>query len=117
MIPLRICSAASKNRCFAQDYSAILIIPDLYDQHYVREMTDMLLRSFGFRQVCLQQVSPSASFLTYVCQTHTVKIECFQESLCVTFGAGLSSACVVDIGATKTSIACVEEGLVLAETR
>ncbi|KAI5475415.1 actin-related protein 8 [Pseudohyphozyma bogoriensis] len=77
-----------------KDYSAILIIPDLYDHVYVREMTDLVLKWMGFKQVCLQQ-----------------------ESICATFGAGLSSACVIDIGAKKTSITCVEEGLVLPETR
>jgi hypothetical protein len=40
-----------------------------------------------------------------------------QESLCATFGAGLSSACVVDIGAERTSVACVDDGLLLGETR
>ncbi|KAK7056412.1 Actin-like protein arp8 [Paramarasmius palmivorus] len=34
-----------------------------------------------------------------------------------TFGAGISSACVVDIGAKTTSIACVDEGLVIPDTR
>jgi actin-related protein 8 len=40
-----------------------------------------------------------------------------QESLAATYGAGISNACVVDIGATTTSIACVDEGLVIADTR
>ena len=40
-----------------------------------------------------------------------------QESICATFGAGISTACVIDIGASKTSITCVEEGLILPETR
>ena len=39
------------------------------------------------------------------------------EGLCATFGAGLSAACVVDVGATSIGISCVEEGLVLPETR
>ncbi|CAE6431744.1 unnamed protein product [Rhizoctonia solani] len=39
------------------------------------------------------------------------------ESLCAAFGAGLSTACIVDIGAAKTSIACVEEGQVVPDTR
>jgi actin-related protein 8 len=39
-----------------QDYSAILLIPDLYDATYVREMADLLLRTIGFKQLCLQQV-------------------------------------------------------------
>jgi actin-related protein 8 len=40
-----------------------------------------------------------------------------QESVCATFGAGIAHGCVVDVGASKTSISCVEEGLVLPETR
>ncbi|KAK4696827.1 actin-related protein 8, partial [Phenoliferia sp. Uapishka_3] len=77
-----------------KDYSAILIIPDLYDHVYIREMTDLVLKWIGFKQLCLQQ-----------------------ESICATFGAGLSTACVIDIGAKKTSITCIEEGLILPETR
>ncbi|GAA5942784.1 hypothetical protein JCM1841_000981 [Sporobolomyces salmonicolor] len=77
-----------------KEYSAILLIPDLYDEVYVREMSDLLLRTMGFKQLCLQQ-----------------------ESVCATFGAGVSSACVVDIGSSLTKITCIEEGLVLPETR
>lgn len=33
------------------------------------------------------------------------------------FGCGLGSACVVDIGAEKTSISCVDEGASQAATR
>lgn len=40
-----------------------------------------------------------------------------QESLAATYGAGISNACVVDMGAVKTSIACVDDGLVIADTR
>ncbi|KAH8929385.1 actin-like ATPase domain-containing protein [Atractiella rhizophila] len=76
------------------DYSVILVVPDLNDQAYIVEMTDLLLRTLGFSQIILQQ-----------------------ESLCAAFGAGLTTACVVDVGAKKTSISCVEEGLVLPETR
>jgi actin-related protein 8 len=41
----------------------------------------------------------------------------FQESLAATYGAGISSACVVDIGAVKTSVACVDEGLIISDSR
>ena len=41
----------------------------------------------------------------------------FKESVCTTFGCGLSSACVVDVGDEKSSICCVEEGLVIPSTR
>ncbi|EPS40460.1 hypothetical protein H072_5705 [Dactylellina haptotyla CBS 200.50] len=81
----------------ARDYgmlSAVLVIPDLYDRVYVTEMLDLLLREFQFSQVCL-----------------------FQESVAATYGAGFSSACIVDIGAQKTSISCVEEGMVVPDSR
>ncbi|KAF8966323.1 actin-related protein [Flammula alnicola] len=77
-----------------KSYSVVLVIPDFYDRAYVREIVNLLLVQMGFKQICAQQ-----------------------ESLAATYGAGISNACVVDIGATKTSIACVDEGLVLADTR
>ncbi|CAE6403838.1 unnamed protein product [Rhizoctonia solani] len=65
-----------------------------FDRFYVRELANVLLVQMGFAQLCVQQ-----------------------ESLCAAFGAGLSTACVVDIGAVKTSIACVDEGQVVPDTR
>lgn len=62
-------------------------------------------------------------FLNCVCSRYVRVIELcsvvtwVQESLCAAFGAGLSTACVVDIGAVKTSIACVDEGQVVPDTR
>ncbi|KAJ8079508.1 actin-like protein arp8 [Marasmius tenuissimus] len=75
-------------------YSVVLVIPDLYDRSYVRDLVHLLLASMGFKQLCAQQ-----------------------ESLAATYGAGISSACVVDIGAKTTTIACVDEGLVISDTR
>lgn len=40
-----------------------------------------------------------------------VAIIVHQESVCATFGSGLSSACVVDVGDQKTSLSCVEDGV------
>ncbi|KAI0923712.1 hypothetical protein AcV5_009185 [Taiwanofungus camphoratus] len=77
-----------------KDYSVVLVIPDFYDRSYVRDLVRMLLVSMGFKQLCAQQ-----------------------ESLAATYGAGISNACVVDMGAAKTSIACVDDGLVLPDTR
>lgn len=57
-------------------------------------MVDLMFRTVGFKQICLQQ-----------------------ESLCACFGAGLSTACVIDMGATKTAITCIEEGWILPDTR
>ncbi|KIK08875.1 hypothetical protein K443DRAFT_655462 [Laccaria amethystina LaAM-08-1] len=74
-------------------YSVVLVIPDIYDRAYIREFVNLVV-VMGFKQFCAQQ-----------------------ESLAATYGAGISNACVVDIGAKVTSIACVDEGLVLSETR
>ncbi|EEH38989.2 hypothetical protein PAAG_01451 [Paracoccidioides lutzii Pb01] len=75
-------------------YSCVFIIPDLYERAYVTQILEMLMREFGFARVCF-----------------------VQESLAGTFGAGYTSACVVDIGAQKTSICCVEEGMCIESSR
>lgn len=75
-------------------YGCVFIIPDLYERVYVTTFLDILLREFGFARVCF-----------------------IQESLAATFGAGLGSSCVVDIGAQKTSICCVEDGMCLESSR
>jgi actin-related protein 8 len=40
-----------------------------------------------------------------------------QESACATYGAGASSAVVVDIGAQKTNICCIEDGVCQTDSR
>ncbi|KAF2500170.1 actin-like ATPase domain-containing protein [Lophium mytilinum] len=76
------------------NYNCVFIIPDLYERTYVTMMLDILLRDLGLGKVCLQQ-----------------------ESLSATFGAGYSISCIVDIGAQKTTVCCVDEGLCLEESR
>ncbi|XHG02406.1 hypothetical protein AWENTII_005758 [Aspergillus wentii] len=75
-------------------YSCVFVIPDLYEKSYVSQVLEMLMREFAFARVCF-----------------------IQESLAATFGAGFTSACVVDIGAQKTSICCVEEGMCIENSR
>lgn len=75
-------------------YSCVFVIPDFYDKSYVSQILEMLMREFAFARVCF-----------------------IQESLAATFGAGFTSACVVDIGAQKTSICCVEEGMCIDNSR
>ena len=75
-------------------YGCVFVIPDLYERQYVTQILEMLMREFGFGRVCF-----------------------IQESLAATFGAGYTSACVVDIGAQKTSICCVEEGMCIENSR
>lgn len=75
-------------------YSAVVVIPDLYDKKYVEQILHMCLTSIEFKQVAF-----------------------IQESLAATYGAGYTSACVVDIGAQKTSICCVEDGMCIEDSR
>ena len=82
-----------KKKDWAQ-YGCVFVIPDLYERQYVVQMLELLMRNFGFGRVCF-----------------------IQESLAATFGAGYTSACVVDIGAQKTSICCVEEGMCIENSR
>ena len=37
--------------------------------------------------------------------------------MCATYGAGLSTACVVDVGEERTHICCVEDGMSNSNTR
>ncbi|XP_070558139.1 actin-related protein 8-like isoform X2 [Ptychodera flava] len=75
-------------------YRAILLIPDIYHRPHVKELMNLLLNRLGFGAAIV-----------------------IQESVCATFGAGLQSACVVDVGDQKTSISCVEDGLSHRNTR
>ncbi|XP_014251830.1 actin-related protein 8 isoform X2 [Cimex lectularius] len=67
-------------------YRAVLIIPDVYNRQYLKELTNLIL-DMGF----------SSCFL-------------LQDHVAATFGAGVGSACVIDCGHAKTSISCVEDG-------
>jgi len=83
-----------KNKKDWSQYSCVWIIPDLYERNYVYGALDILMREFGFRRACF-----------------------LQESVSATFGAGYSISCIVDVGAQKTSICCVEDGMAVEESR
>ncbi|KAJ2107259.1 actin-like protein arp8, partial [Coemansia sp. RSA 921] len=72
----------------------VLVIPDIFNRTEVEALACMLLQRMGFAHLLVQQ-----------------------SSALVTFGAGFSSACVVDVGAQKTSITCVEDGHCSPESR
>ncbi|KAI8645916.1 hypothetical protein BD408DRAFT_449924 [Parasitella parasitica] len=74
--------------------NAVLVIPDKLDHSYLCELVTMMLRYMKFRAVIIQQ-----------------------ESTAATYGAGVSSAVVVDIGAQKTNIVCIEDGVCQLESR
>ncbi|XP_054640244.1 actin-related protein 8 isoform X2 [Dunckerocampus dactyliophorus] len=69
-------------------YRCILLVPDIYNRQHVKELVSMLLLNMDFSAIIVHQ-----------------------ESVCATFGSGLSSACVVDVGDQKTSLCCVEDGV------
>ncbi|KAG5865088.1 hypothetical protein JTB14_028192 [Gonioctena quinquepunctata] len=73
---------------------AVLVIPDVYNRTYLRELMYLLLSKMGF----------GSCFLV-------------QDHVAATFGSGLSYACVVDVGDQKTSVSCVEDGICHQNTR
>ncbi|EHK96229.1 putative actin-related protein 8 [Glarea lozoyensis 74030] len=77
-----------------EQYHCVVVIPDLYDKKYVQFLLNWCLNIVEFKQVAF-----------------------IQESLAATYGAGYSSACIVDVGAQKTSICCVEDGMCIEDSR
>ncbi|KAI1500369.1 putative chromatin remodeling complex subunit [Biscogniauxia marginata] len=77
-----------------KNYSCVFVIPDLYDKRYVEQVLKSCMTWFEFSRICFMQ-----------------------ESMAAAFGAGYTQACVVDVGAQKTSIACVEDGLCIEDSR
>ncbi|XP_006169350.1 actin-related protein 8 isoform X2 [Tupaia chinensis] len=75
-------------------YRCILLIPDIYNKQHVKELVNMILMKMGFSGIVVHQ-----------------------ESVCATFGSGLSSTCIVDVGDQKTSVCCVEDGVSHRNTR
>lgn len=77
-----------------QNFNVAIVVPDTFDHGYLCEVVTMLLRYMNFKGVIVQQ-----------------------ESTCATYGAGVSSAVVVDIGAQKTNIICIEDGVCQVDSR
>ena len=76
-------------------YCVVLVLPDSFDRAQVKECVEALMSNQRpFRAVTV-----------------------IQESQAVTFGCGVSSGVVVDCGAQKISISCVEEGFLVPETK
>lgn len=72
------------------EYNVVLIIPDSYSKSDVKELIDILICRMNFNAVYIQK-----------------------ESVCVAIGTGQQSCCVVNIGFSHTTIACVEDCEVL----
>lgn len=76
-----------KKQNFLYPVRVCLCVPDMFDSKYVEEMLDILFVDLNIHQVMV-----------------------VQESLSACCGAGLSSACVVDIGATLTTVGVIDNG-------
>ncbi|KAK9137521.1 hypothetical protein Sjap_008115 [Stephania japonica] len=74
-------------------YSAILVVPETFDSREIKETLSIVLRDLCFSSAVVHQ-----------------------EGLAAAFGSGLSTACVVNMGAQVTSIICVEDGVALPNT-
>lgn len=70
-----------------------MIIPDLFVKHHVRYIVNMLLSKLRFKSIFIHN-----------------------ESVMTTYAMALPSACVVDIGSTKITVSCVDEGLLVPKT-
>ncbi|XP_052849648.1 actin-related protein 8 isoform X1 [Drosophila gunungcola] len=75
-------------------HCAVLVVNDVYVRRHLREFMTLLLQRLGFRRCFL-----------------------VQDSVASTYGAGIGYGCVVDIGAQKTSIACIEDGISQLDAR
>ncbi|EGD83569.1 hypothetical protein PTSG_04175 [Salpingoeca rosetta] len=73
---------------------AVVLVPDLASRAFVRSVVRVVLDLLGFQSVLVHH-----------------------DSVCATFGAGLPGACVVNLHARNTSVSCVQDGVVIGETR
>lgn len=102
-----------------QRMKCVLLVPDIFDRADLRLMLDVILCDLQMASVVLQQVQQgcgprlgprdSASR----CPDRAAR----QESVAAVYGAGIPSACVVDVGDQKTNIACVDDGISLPASR
>jgi len=77
-----------------KNYDVVFVVPDLYDKKYMESMLRSLLIELEFKQVAF-----------------------IQEGLAAQYGAGYSMNCIVDIGAQKTSISCIDDGMIIEDSR
>ena len=74
-----------------RQYKVVLVVSDLFEKSHLETLIGVLLTEFSFHAVAV-----------------------IQEALANCYGAGLSTAtCVVNVGASQTTVACIDEGIVL----
>jgi len=74
-------------------YSVVLVIPETFDSREIKELLSIVLQDLRFSSAVIHQ-----------------------EGLAAVAGNGLSTACVVNLGAQVTSIICIEDGVALPST-
>uniref|UniRef100_A0ACD5V0C5 Uncharacterized protein n=1 Tax=Avena sativa TaxID=4498 RepID=A0ACD5V0C5_AVESA len=74
-------------------YSVILVLGETFDNREIKEMLSIVLGDLGFSTAVVHQ-----------------------EAIAAAFGNGLSTTCVVNIGAQVTQVVCVEDGVALPHT-
>ncbi|CAN5958008.1 unnamed protein product [Sphagnum jensenii] len=82
---------AAKSR---RNLSAVIVVPDTLDNREVKELLMVVLRDLQFHSAVV-----------------------FQECVAATFGNGVSSGCIVNMGAQVTSVMCIQEGVAIPTTR
>lgn len=65
----------------------------MFVKHHVRYVVNMLLAKMEFKSLFIHN-----------------------ESIMSTYAMALPSACVVDVGSTKISVCCVDEGLIIQKS-
>ncbi|CAM8921247.1 unnamed protein product [Rhodiola kirilowii] len=74
-------------------YSAVVVLPETFDSREIKEILSILLRDLQFSFAVVHQ-----------------------EALAAVFGNGLTTACIVNIGAQLTTVTCIEDGVSLPTT-
>mmetsp|Transcript_52413 Transcript_52413/g.131772 ORF Transcript_52413/g.131772 Transcript_52413/m.131772 type:complete len:556 (+) Transcript_52413:335-2002(+) len=75
-------------------YRAVLVIPDNCPRRELKVYVSLVLSRLGFESLML-----------------------CQESIASTFANGLATACVVDVGLERSHVVCVEDGLLIPDSR
>ncbi|CAN1279603.1 Actin-related protein 9 [Linum perenne] len=74
-------------------YSVVLVLSESFDNREMKELLSVVLRDLQFSSAVVHQ-----------------------EGLAAVFGNGLSTACVVNMGAQVTTVICIEDGAALPHT-
>lgn len=102
------------------EYKAVLIIPAMYQRSLIKHLVSLLLIDIGFGGCFVVQDHVAATFGAGLGNKDHLNAcpMCFLKSYnCYSLFQFKGYACVVDIGAEKTSISCVEDGVSQPETR